>query len=69
MNLAKSRELYERAKKVAVGAVHDDFRFSDPHPIFFKKALGKALYDVDGNEYVDFHMAFGPVILGHCHPK
>lgn len=69
MELVKSRELYERAKRVAVGAVHDDFRFSDPYPIFFKKASGKMLYDVDGNEYLDFHMAFGPVILGHCHPR
>ncbi|MGQ9515393.1 MAG: aspartate aminotransferase family protein [Thermoproteota archaeon] len=69
MKLEKSKELYERAKCVTVGAVHDDFRFMDPHPIFFKRASGKILYDVDGNEYLDFHMAFGPVILGHCHPK
>lgn len=69
MKLNNSYELYERAKRVAVGAVHDDFRFTEPHPIFFKKAIGEMLYDVDGNEYLDFHMAFGPVILGHCHPK
>jgi len=69
LKLEKSKGLYERAKRVTVGAVHDDFRFTEPHPIFFKKAEGKMLYDVDGNEYIDFHMAFGPVILGHCHPK
>jgi len=69
LKLEESKRLYERAKRVTVAAVHDDLRFTEPHPIFFKRASGKMLYDVDGNEYIDFHMAFGPVILGHCHPK
>ncbi len=69
LKLEESKRLYERARRISVGAVHDDFRFTEPHPIFFKKAEGKLLYDVDDNQYIDFHLAFGPVILGHCHPR
>jgi len=69
LKLDKSRILFEKAKKITPGGVHDELRFMQPNPIFFKRAKGSRIFDVDGNEYIDFHMAFGPVILGHCNTK
>ncbi|MGQ9726828.1 MAG: aspartate aminotransferase family protein [Candidatus Bathycorpusculaceae bacterium] len=65
----KSRKLFEEAKKLTPGGVHSSLRFFDPYPIFISKANGSRFYDVDENEYIDYHMAFGPVILGHAHPS
>ena len=38
-------------------------------PLFIDKAVGQFLYDLDGNKYLDFIGSWGPMILGHCHPK
>jgi len=65
----RSKELYERAKRVIPGGVSDFLRYFKPYPIFIEKASGCKVYDVDGNEYIDFLLGYGPVILGHCHPK
>lgn len=65
----KSRRLFEEAKKLTSGGVQSGIRFFEPYPIFIERAQGSRIYDVDGNEYVDYHLAFGPVILGHSHPK
>ncbi len=67
--LNKSKKLFEEAKKLTPGGVHSALRFSDPYPIFISKAKGAKIYDVDGNEYIDYHLAFGPVVLGHAHPS
>jgi glutamate-1-semialdehyde 2,1-aminomutase len=67
--LKKSKELFEEAKKLTPGGVHSALRFFDPYPIFISKAKGSRIYDVDGNQYIDYHLAFGPVILGHAHPS
>jgi len=66
---ARSRELFERADKVAAGGVHSDIRFFEPYPVFFSKAKGSRLWDVDGNEYVDCVVNYGSCILGHGHPE
>jgi glutamate-1-semialdehyde 2,1-aminomutase len=66
--LNKSRKLFEEARKLTPGGVHSSIRFFDPYPIFISKAKGSKIYDVDGNEYIDYHLAFGPVVLGHGHP-
>jgi len=66
--LNKSKKLFEEAKKLTPGGVHSSIRFFDPYPIFISKAKGSKIYDVDGNEYIDYHLAFGPVVLGHGHP-
>lgn len=68
-NLYKSKELFEKARKLTPGGVHSSLRFSDPYPIFISKAKGPNIYDVDGNKYIDYHLAFGPVVLGHAHPS
>jgi glutamate-1-semialdehyde 2,1-aminomutase len=65
----KSSELYERAKRVLAGGVSSGFRSSEsPHPLFFARAEGARMWDVDGNESLDFTLSQGPMILGHCNP-
>jgi glutamate-1-semialdehyde 2,1-aminomutase len=68
-NLLQSRKLYESAKDIVVRGVHTNFKYMYPHPIYFSKAKGARIWDVDGNEYIDCVMNFGPCILGHGHPK
>jgi len=65
----RSRVLTEKAKSVAVGGVHDELRYLEPSLIFFKRAKGSKVYDIDGKTYTDFLLGYGPLILGHCHPK
>lgn len=65
--LRKSRELFAEARRLTPGGVHSGLRFSEPYPIFISKAKGANIYDVDNNEYIDYHLAFGPVVLGHNH--
>ncbi|HBH53820.1 MAG TPA: aspartate aminotransferase family protein [Planctomycetaceae bacterium] len=66
----KSKELYERACRVLSGGVASEFRkFSTPHPLFYAKGEGSRLWDVDGNEYLDFTLSQGPLVLGHSHPE
>ena len=65
----KSHELYQRAKLSLAGGVSSQFRLSErPHPLFYEKAEGARIWDVDGNEYLDFTLSQGPMILGHSHP-
>lgn len=66
----KSRKLLERAKKVLAGGVSSEFRkYNHPHAIFYTHGKGSHIYDVDGNDYLDFTLSQGPLILGHSHPK
>jgi glutamate-1-semialdehyde 2,1-aminomutase len=65
----KSRRLYERACRVLAGGVSSEFRkFGPPHPLFYERGFGSRVVDVDGNEYLDFTLSQGPLILGHSHP-
>lgn len=61
-------ELVERARRVIPGGVNSTNR-TLPWPIAFVRAEGAYLYDADGKQYVDYHAAFGPLILGHNHPR
>ena len=66
---ARSQALFERAQNVLAGGVSSEFRkYSQPHPLFYERARGSRIWDVDGNEYVDFTLSQGPLILGHGHP-
>ncbi len=66
----KSAELLERAKKVLAGGVSSEFRKANyPHAMFYTHGEGSRIYDVDGNEYLDFTLSQGPLILGHSHPE
>ena len=68
MKLEKSIELYTKGKKHLVGAINSPvraFKSVGGVPIFIDKAKGSKIYDVDGNEYIDFVLSYGPMILGH----
>ena len=68
MKWDKSRELYERAKESMAGGIGgSSTRLADyPHPLFFERGKGSKLWDVDGNEYIDYALGRGPVIFGHA---
>jgi glutamate-1-semialdehyde 2,1-aminomutase len=68
--MGKSEELFARARAVSPGGVHSPvraFRGVGGTPRFMTGGHGALLTDVDGREYVDYCMAFGPLILGHAH--
>lgn len=64
----RSRQLLERAKQSLAGGVSSPFRAQSPVPLYFEDGCGCRLRDVDGNEYIDYALAWGPLILGHRHP-
>ena len=65
----ESAKLLERAKQSLAGGVSSEFRkYNHPHAIFYAHAEGSRIYDVDGNEYLDFTLSQGPMIVGHNHP-
>jgi glutamate-1-semialdehyde 2,1-aminomutase len=68
----RSQELFQRAKQTFVGGVNSPvraFRAVGGTPVFFDRAKGSKLTDVDGNAYIDYVGSWGPMILGHAHPK
>ena len=66
MKLDRSRELYERSRRSLAGGVSSNIRLGEkPVPLFFRRGKGSRLYDVDGNEYIDYVMGQGPDIFGH----
>ena len=64
----ESKKLYERACRVAVDGVQAPGKVDGPYPIYTAKAQGSHVWDVDGDEYVDFVLGLGPMLLGHGHP-
>ena len=71
-NRAKSAAAFERAKQVSPGGVNSPARAFGAvggSPLFIARAEGPFLYDLDGHKYLDFIGSWGPMILGHCHPK
>ena len=72
MNHTKSEDLFAKAKALIPGGVNSPvraFKSAGCNPIFIEKAIGSKIYDADGNEYIDYVGSWGPMILGHCHPK
>ncbi|WP_427892030.1 aspartate aminotransferase family protein [Kribbella sp. GL6] len=64
-----SARLWDRAKSSLPGGVSTGMRASmRPHPLFFRGGRGPVLTDVDGNDYLDYVLGWGPVVLGHGHP-
>ncbi|ANF95535.1 glutamate-1-semialdehyde aminotransferase [Paenibacillus bovis] len=72
MNRKKSEQLYEQALKHIVGGVNSPSRsfkaVGGGAPVFMASAKGAHFFDVDGNKYIDYLAAFGPIITGHAHP-
>jgi len=67
--LTRSGELFEQAKKLMPGGVNSPVRAFQPYPFFTARAQGSSLFDVDGKEYIDYCLGYGPLLLGHAHPK
>ncbi len=65
----KSAEYLERSRRSLAGGVSSPFRAKAPIPLFIRDARGSHFTDVDGNDFIDYALAWGPLILGHCHPK
>ena len=63
--LAKSKTLFNEAKKVIPSGVNSPVRYFEPYPFFVKKSKGSSIWDVDGNHYVDFCNGYGALLLGH----
>ena len=67
MKFNKSKELYSKAKELVPGGVSSSIRQTEwPVPLFFDKAHGSKMWDVDGNEFIDYVMGMGPNIFGHA---
>ena len=69
MNTTVSDKMFEKAKEVIPGGVNSPVRACKSvgrNPIFIQKAKGSKVYDIDGNEYIDFVCSWGPMIHGHA---
>lgn len=64
-----SRRVYQRALEVFPSGVTHDMRLLRPFPIYIDHALGSHKWDLDGNEYIDYLMGHGALLLGHRHPE
>ena len=72
MNLKRSQALFEAARQVIPGGVNSPvraFRAVGGQPLFIERGQGAYLFDVDGNRYIDYVLSWGPLILGHAHPR
>lgn len=66
---SKSERLFEKARKLIPGGVNSPVRAFEPYPFFSKCAQGSHIFDVDGHEYIDYCLGYGPLILGHAPPR
>jgi glutamate-1-semialdehyde 2,1-aminomutase len=64
-----SKTLYERALRHMPQGVPSSFQAWEPYPVYLREGKGSSVWDVDGNEYIDFHNGFGSMVVGHAHPK
>src|SRR5260370_35856221 len=72
MNRVQSEKLFAEALKYIPGGVNSPvraFRAVGGNPFFVNRASGSKIWDVDGNELIDYVCTWGPAILGHAHPK
>ena len=72
LKLTRSQALFQEAQELLPGGVNSPvraFRAVGGSPVFISAAEGPYLYDVDGNRYLDYVQSWGPMILGHAHPK
>src|SRR3954463_1789517 len=65
---SQSGAMFERAQRVLSGGVASSYQLRDPWPIYLERGSGPRVWDVDGNEALDFHNGFGSMVQGHAHP-
>src|SRR4030067_3507911 len=63
------RRVLERARRVLPLGVPSTFQEHPPYPLYVRSGKGSHVWDVDGNEYLDFHLGFGSLAGGHPHPR
>src|SRR3954454_14428550 len=64
-----SKRLFDRAVRTMPAGVPSSFQAWEPYPVYLRDGQGSQVWDVDGNEYRDFHNGFGSMVVGHSHPK
>ncbi len=72
MNFSRSVKLFEKAQRVIPGGVNSPvraFKSVGGQPVFVSRGAGSRIYDEDGNAFLDYVCSWGPLILGHAHPK
>lgn len=72
LNLEKSAAAFAEAKTLMPGGVNSpvrSYRSVDCNPPFIAKAEGSHIFDIDGNEYIDYVGSWGPMVVGHAHPQ
>lgn len=68
MATTQSEAIFEHAQRYIPGGVSSINRLVEPN-LVFTRAAGAYIYDADGRRYIDYHAAFGPPVLGHCHAE
>ncbi|HWX23723.1 MAG TPA: aspartate aminotransferase family protein [Vicinamibacteria bacterium] len=69
-SLAKSNAHFRRALATLPLGVSSNFRYwGEGKTLYIKRGRGARIWDLDDNEYIDYRLGYGPVILGHCHPE
>jgi glutamate-1-semialdehyde 2,1-aminomutase len=63
-----SKAMFQRAGRTLAGGVSSSFHGRDPWPVYLARGEGARIWDVDGNEYLDFHNGFSAMVQGHAHP-
>ncbi len=64
----RSREAHRKAVPRIPLGVASNYRAYEPYPLFVREGRGGHIWDLDGNEYLDFNLCFGALMAGHCHP-
>src|SRR6476469_10757125 len=59
----------DEAARRLPGGVSSSWQSWPPHPIYVRRGEGSRVWDIDGNEYVDYHNGYGVMVMGHAHPK
>ncbi|MBM3154586.1 MAG: aminotransferase class III-fold pyridoxal phosphate-dependent enzyme, partial [Chloroflexi bacterium] len=71
-NINRSNHLFEQAQRYLVGGVDSPvraFKAVGGTPLFIQRGRGSRIFDADGNAFIDYVGSWGPLILGHCHPR
>jgi glutamate-1-semialdehyde 2,1-aminomutase len=72
-SFAQTLALFERATRVVPGGIYGHqtpaLLVPGSYPYFFQRGEGSHVWDVDGNEYIDYMCSYGPIVVGHRHPK
>jgi glutamate-1-semialdehyde 2,1-aminomutase len=72
MKMENSVRLFQQARAILPGGVDSPvraFRAVGGQPLFIERGEGPYLYDVDGNRFIDYVLSWGPLVLGHAHPR